>query len=38
MIARNADAPQRLEAAPFNSGDRFVEFSASETGLEVTRS
>ena len=42
MIANDLDAAlrirQRLEACPPNDGARFVEFSVSETGLQVTRS
>lgn len=42
MIANDLDAAlrirQRLEACPPNEGARFVDFSVSETGLQVTRS
>lgn len=42
MIARNPDAAlrirQRLESTPPNNGARFVDFSLSETGLQITRS
>ena len=42
MIANDMDAAlrirQRLEACPPNEGARFVDFSVSETGLQVTRS
>ncbi len=42
MIANDAEAAlrlrQRLENDPPNAGARFVEFSLSETGLQVTRS
>jgi galactokinase/mevalonate kinase-like predicted kinase len=42
LVARDAEAAvrirERLEANPPNSGARFVEFSLSETGLQVTRS
>ncbi len=42
MIARDADAAlriqQRLENDPPNNGARFVDFSLSETGLQITRS
>jgi galactokinase/mevalonate kinase-like predicted kinase len=42
MIANDADAAlrirRRLENDPPNAGARFVEFSLSETGLQVTRS
>jgi hypothetical protein len=42
MIARNPDAAlrirQRLESTPPNNGARFVGFSLSETGLQITRS
>ncbi|MEA2069014.1 MAG: bifunctional fucokinase/fucose-1-phosphate guanylyltransferase, partial [Verrucomicrobiota bacterium] len=42
MIANDADAArrirQRFEEDPPNDGARFVDFSLSETGLQVTRS
>lgn len=42
MIAQDADAAlrirSRLEDNPPNEGARFVDFSVSETGLQVTRS
>ncbi len=42
MIAKDEDAAQRirekLESNPPNAGARFVDFSVSETGLQVTRS
>ncbi len=42
MIAKDADAAlrikRRLEENPPNAGARFVEFSLSETGLQITRS
>lgn len=42
MIANDADSAlrirQRLEQNPPNAGARFVDFSLSETGLQVTRS
>ncbi len=42
MIARNPEAAlrirQQLESDPPNNGARFVDFSLSETGLQITRS
>ena len=42
MVAHDADAAmrirQRLENDPPNNGARFVDFSPSETGLQITRS
>jgi hypothetical protein len=42
MLAKTADAAlriqERLEANPPNEGARFVDFSISTTGLQVTRS
>jgi galactokinase/mevalonate kinase-like predicted kinase len=42
MIARDSDAAlrirERLEKTPPNSGARFIDFSLSETGLQITRS
>ena len=42
MIARSPEAAlrirEKLEQDPPNDGARFVDFSVSETGLQVTRS
>jgi len=42
MIASDLDAAlrirERLEANPPNEGARFIDFSVSEAGLQVTRS
>ena len=42
MIANDAEAAGRirkgLEESPLNDGARFVDFSLSENGLQVTRS